>query len=297
MTNDQQHQPAPFLIGAHMSVAGGLHCAIDHAVRHKFTCVQLFTHSPRVWKLPQFTEAAAATFQTARRNAGIQCVVVHAPYLPNCASTNATLRARSCAAITHDLRIADAIGADFFVMHPGSARGATPATAIPRVADALLQVHAAHPWRCTFLLENTAGGGTLLGASFDELHAIIRAVRQAAPAARLGICLDTAHAHAAGMDLGSDTGVATLCAALAHTVGMDALRLIHCNDTPVTCGAHRDLHAHIGHGRIGARGFQLLLAQPCLRALPWILETPKDTIRSDTRNANLLRRWFALGAR
>ncbi len=285
---------APFLIGAHMSVAGGLHCAIAHAVRHKFNCVQLFTHSPRVWKLPHVDEGAAATFRTARRNAGIACVVVHASYLPNCASPHPALWARSCAVIAHDVRSADALGADYFVMHPGSADTATQAGAGRRVAAALLQLHAAQPWRCTFLLENTAAGGSLLGASFDELHAILRAVRHAAPAARLGICLDTAHAHAAGMDLCSDAGLAGMCAAIAHTVGMDALRLIHCNDTTVTRGARRDLHAHIGQGRIGARGFQLLLAQPQLRTLPWILETPKDTARSDTRNANLLRTWFAL---
>ncbi len=285
--------PAPFLIGAHMSVAGGLHCAIGHAVRHQFTCVQLFTHSPRVWTLPPFDKVAAATFQAARRNAGIICVVVHAPYLPNCASTDAALWARSCAAIAHDLRIADAIGADYFVMHPGSARGAAPATAIQRVADALLRLHAVHPWHCTFLLENTAGGGSLLGASFGELHAIINTVWQSAPTARLGICLDTAHAHAAGMDLCSDAGLASVCASLAHTLRTDALRLIHCNDTTVMRGARRDLHAHISKGRIGAHGFQLLLAQPFLRTLPWILETPKDTARSDTRNANLLRKWFA----
>jgi len=289
--------PAPFLIGAHMSVAGGLHFAIDHAVRHKFNCVQLFTHSPRVWNMPQFDEAAAAAFQTARRAAGIACVIVHAPYLPNCASTDAALWERSCATIAHDLQIADALGADYYVMHPGSARSTAPAIAIRRVADALRQLHAAQPWRCTFLLENTAGGGRLLGASFDELHAIISAVRKGAPAARVGVCLDTAHAHAAGMDLCSDAGVATLLAALAKTVGHAALQLIHCNDTAVTCGARRDLHAHIGQGRIGARGFQLLLAQPLMRALPWILETPKDTARSDTRNASLLRKWFALGVR
>jgi deoxyribonuclease-4 len=284
---------APLLIGAHMSVAGGVARAIARAVQYSFNCLQLFTHSPRVWAAPDISADACAAFRAARRAARLACVVVHAPYLSNCASASAALRTRSLAAIADDLRIADALGADYFVMHPGSAGAGARADALERVADALARMHAARPWRCTFLLENTAGGGALLGATFDELHRIIERVHARVSAARLGICLDTAHAHAAGMNLCSAAGVAALIADLGRTAGIRALHVIHCNDTAVARGARRDVHAHIGKGRIGATGFRLLLAHPLLRRLPWILETPKETARSDARNAALLRAWHA----
>jgi deoxyribonuclease-4 len=282
-----------FLIGAHMSVSGGLSRALERAAAYDFNCVQLFTHSPRVWALTRTTPAACRTFQTVRKAHAMRCVIVHAPYLPNCASVSPALWRRSCGVIARDVRLADALGADYYVMHPGSVRGHTRTDGIARVADALAALCEPQPPALTFLLENTGSGGSLLGGALDDLAEIMAAARQRCPSMKFGMCLDTAHAFGAGYDLRSDTHVARLWRDIRRTVGADALKMIHANDTNAHVGSGRDVHAHIGQGRIGRSGFARLMALPRLRRIPWILETPKDTPESDARNAATLRAIFA----
>ena len=275
-------------IGAHVSVAGGLPLAVQRAAACEFTCFQIFTHTPRAWAARAFPAAEVEEFARLRRSHGMAPVVVHAPYLPNLGSPDETLWKRSIAVVAADLAVADGIGADLYVLHPGSAMGRGAAWGIERVSAGLGRVFDRYAPRLTFLLENTAGAGATLGVTWDELAAVIERVTAQHPAVALGVCLDTAHCFAAGTDLRAPAAIADMLAAINGSIGRERLALIHANDSASALGSHCDRHAHIGCGCIGRPGFANLLAVPQVRALPWIMETPKDNDESDRENRRAL---------
>ena len=277
-------------IGAHMSIEGGLHRAVLRAVEHGFNCVQLFSHSPRVWAERPATDDEIAECVRQARLHDVKPIVLHAPYLPNLASPDDRLWRTSIDAIAHDLHLADQIHADYFVFHPGSPGSHGAPFGIERVAAAFKVIAGMHKPRVTVLLEATAGAGSSLGGTMRELAALIGAIGTACPQIQTGVCIDTAHLWASGIDLRSTAGVKAFMAEIRGTVGMRAIKLVHCNDSKASCGSKRDVHEHIGKGAIGIEGFRNLLKQPSLRRLAWILETPKDTLESDCENAEVVRR-------
>jgi deoxyribonuclease-4 len=258
-------------LGSHLSTAGGVHTALLRAEALGFCCVALFTRNQRQWRPPPLAEDALRRFRALRERRGLSPIAAHGSYLMNLAGRD-EVRDRSRGALADELDRCRRLGIEYLVLHPGSNPRAEEG--IARIADALDEARAEREDDpVTILLENTAGAGNTLGGNPAELGAIRR--RLARPQ-RVGVCLDTCHAFAAGWDLASAGGRREWLAAIDGELGEDAVRLVHANDSLFACGSRRDRHAHIGRGEIGRRGFAGLLEEPRLRGLPWILETPKE---------------------
>lgn len=272
--------------GVHVSIAGGVDQAPQRAADLGCDCFQLFVANPRSWSLPKLSEAECDAFRRARRRLRLGPVVVHLTYLPNCASPDRALREKSRRHLLHQYQSAAALGADLFVIHPGSHRGAGLEDGVARLADCINEALAAVPEGPVFLLENTAGGGDTIGRNPEELGAIFAAV--AAPE-RLGLCLDTCHAWATGVEVGRPQAFRQLLTAHEATAGKGTVRLIHANDCPFPCGSGRDRHEHIGQGEIGRAGFRRALHTRGVRRLSWILETPVNEQDDDRQNLATIR--------
>ena len=279
-------------IGAHMSIAGGIDLSIIRAAEAGFNCLQLFTSSPRTWAAPKVSSETINKFIENRKQHKIKSVVVHAPYLPNLASPDQDLWEKSLKIIADDLIVADAIEADFYVMHPGSHKGEGTEFGISRISAALTEIFSKFSPKnlktLKFLLETTAGSGFSVGGKFEELALIIKEVKNNIPEINIGVCLDTAHIFAAGYDFQTLEKANELIGNLVQIFGENPVAVIHANDSKVPFGSKKDRHNHIGKGEIGILGFSYLLKDPHFRKIPWILETPKDTPESDIQNRDAL---------
>jgi deoxyribonuclease-4 len=275
--------------GKHCSVRKGLVGALDEA--HLLGCeaVQIFTRSPRMWKMSPLSAADARIFVRRRRELGIRPLVVHTPYLPNLASSQNKLYAISVASLKEDLKICEKIAADYFVIHPGSySLDAAPELGIANIVRAVNASLTAVPGATRILFENVAGGGRRLGSTFADLARMIKGIRQKK---RIGVCLDTAHALGAGYDLSTPAGIDAMLKEFAEQIGLDRLFIMHCNDSLVPRGSHKDRHQSLGKGYVGKRGFKYLIGRLKHRVAAGILETPKDTPGADARNLSLLFKW------
>ena len=203
-------------------------------------------------------------------------MIAHASYLINLASPDDTLRRRSGAALGDELDRAEALGLLGVVLHPGSYTTTTEEEGLARIANGIAGVLAARPDQQTLLLlEHTAGQGTNLGHTFEQLGTIITEVERTGTATRIGVCLDTCHLLAAGYELLDDAGYADTMRQLDACVGLDRLRALHLNDSKTPLGSRVDRHTHIGSGHVGLSAFRRLLTDPRLETLPMVLETPK----------------------
>jgi deoxyribonuclease-4 len=258
------------LIGGHVSPAGGLVNAFERGVERDCDAIQIFNQSPRAWRPTPYTDEDFAAFREARDVTRIQSVLVHAVYLINCATDDDELTEKSLTALTHALRVGDAIGADGVVLHAGSAKAGEVAPAIKR-AGRVIKAALADTDRCPVHLENTAGTGGTLGRSVAELAALLDA---AGGGQRLGICLDSCHLLASGYDVRTAGAVAETVAAFDEEVGLDRLRSLHVNDSKMPLGSNRDRHAVPGEGEIGAEGCAAFLSEPAFDGLPTLFEGP-----------------------
>lgn len=265
-----------FLLGCHLSIAQGFPRAIDEAEALGNNALQIFTHSPAVWRMKGITDELARRFRDRRDASSIRYLVVHTMYLLNLASPDEALYERSVDGLIEEARRAGLLGADALVTHLGAHVGSGSKAAVDRIVGAidrtLESTARAESPGVRLLLENTAGSGTTVGASFDELAAIVAGI---ADASGIGVCLDTCHAFAAGYDLRTREAVDETLAQFDRTVGLDRLEMIHLNDSRFPHGSRRDRHAHIGHGEIGRTGIGAVVRHPRLRDLPFVLETPK----------------------
>ncbi len=265
-----------FLLGCHLSIAKGFPRAIDEAEELGNNALQVFTHSPAVWRMKEITDEDARRFRDRRDASSVRYLVVHTMYLLNLASPDEALYERSVAGLIEEARRAGLLGADALVTHLGAHVGSGAEAGIDRIVGALDRTIESTVWAespgVRLLLENTAGSGTTIGASFDELAAILAGV---ADASRIGVCLDTCHALAAGYDLRSREAVDGTVRRFDRTIGLDRLEMIHLNDSRFPLGSRRDRHAHIGRGEIGSSGIGAVVRHPRLRGLPFVLETPK----------------------
>jgi deoxyribonuclease IV len=258
------------LFGAHVSSSGGIFTAVDRAEEIGCEAVQVFTQSPRMWRPTNHTDEAVTRFRARREEAGIGSVVCHALYLVNLASPDPVIYEKSVAAMRATLEAANAIDAEGVIFHVGSHLGEGMDAALERVVPALrdmLELTTDDLW---LLMENSAGTGGTIGRSTDELAAIYDALDHHP---RLGICLDSCHWWASGVDV---TDAAALDVALAEVdarIGLDRLRCLHVNDSKTELGSNRDRHDSIGCGLMG-QGLHTFLAHPAFQALPAILETP-----------------------
>ena len=274
--------PARNPVGAHVPVAarGLVGTGLARAREIGAEVVQVFVANPRGWATPPGDPARDGAFRDACRERAVPAYV-HAPYLINFGSDNAVTRERSADSLRHSLHRARAIGAAGVVVHTGSATGTGPdggsrhATAMALVRagvrpllDELDAMGEDAPW---LLLEPTAGQGRSLCSRMEDLAEYAEALDRHP---RVGVCLDTCHAFAAGHDLAAPGGVGAALAALEASVGPGRLKLIHANDSADVVGSHRDRHASIGAGRIGADAFRELFAHPATAGVPLVLETP-----------------------
>lgn len=256
------------LIGAHVSVAGGLATGgLAYAEAVGAEAIQLFVANPRAWATPPGDPAQ----DTALRQAGVP-VFVHASYLINLGSSDELTASRSVSALGHALRRGADIGARGVVVHTGSAVGADRDTALRQVASGLLPVlDKIGDDGPDVLLEPMAGQGQTLCADVGDLAAYLEALDWHP---RAGVCLDTCHVFAAGHDLTADGGPAAMLDALAAAAGPGRVKLVHANDSAAGCGSRRDRHANIGAGVIGTGPMGELLRHPALAAVPFVVETP-----------------------
>jgi deoxyribonuclease-4 len=234
--------------------------------------VQVFCGNPRGWKKSPLDPKFVEQFRAGISAGGISPLVVHATYLINLAAPNERIYRLSCDSFVLEVARAAQLGAQYYVVHIGSHQGSGAAEGRRRVAACVKAAVRQVPNGPTILVENTAGGGSSLGGSFADIAAVIAEVATD----RIGLCLDTCHALAAGYDVRSADGVKRTLDELERTVGFDRLHCLHLNDSKGALGSHIDRHEHIGEGQIGEAGFRALLSDKRLWQLPAILETPRD---------------------
>ncbi|MGE3176423.1 MAG: deoxyribonuclease IV [Vicinamibacterales bacterium] len=289
----------PPLFGAHMSVAGGLPRAVERAVVHGCDALQIFTKNASQWRGRELPPEEVRAFRTAVREAGLAAVVSHASYLINLAAADRGLRRQSLRAMADEIDRAERLGLLGVVLHPGCYTSGEPDRGLALVGRALTTLLRRAPGQTMVLLEQTAGQGTSLGWSFEQLAAIIEHV-EGHP--RVGVCLDTCHLLAAGYDLTTDEGYAATFAAFERLIGLERLRALHLNDSKRPLGSRVDRHEHIGGGYLGTGAFRRIVNDRRFAGLPMLLETPKSDTRAtgpirpdplDVKNLTLLRSLLA----
>lgn len=275
-------------LGAHESIAGGLHLAFDRARMVGCDAVQLFVKSNRAWAVKPLTEEDVRLFKEKAAETGIYPAVGHASYLLNPAAPDEDLWRRSRDTLIVELERCEALDIPYLVLHPGSHMDAGEEEGLRRVARALGEVHAAtRGFRARILLETTAGQGTNLGYRFEQLAWLIENTPEGE---RLGVCLDTCHAFAAGYELRTSEGYEATLQEFDRMIGLSRLLAVHLNDSKNGLGSRVDRHEHIGKGMLGLETFRRVVNDPRLAALPGLLETPKsDDLHEDRENLAVLR--------
>ncbi|GBC63439.1 deoxyribonuclease IV [Desulfonema ishimotonii] len=262
------------LIGAHFSISGGLHNALYTARDYGCTALQIFTKNARTWKENTLSAGAIARFEAARRETGITAIASHASYLINLATPEPEKREMACHALTQELIRSSALAIPWVILHPGAHMGKGEDAGMARIADAVRAIFDAVPGVSPrLLLETTAGQGSGIGHTFDQLAALLEKID--APD-RTGICLDTCHIFAAGYDIRTAAVYGETMSRFDAVIGLEHLRVIHLNDSKKPLGAKVDRHAHIGDGEIGLTGFACLMNDPRLAHALKIIETPKE---------------------
>jgi deoxyribonuclease-4 len=275
-------------LGAHESIAGGLHKAFERARLATCDAVQIFVKSNRSWAVKPLAEEEIAQFKVEAEKSGIAPVVAHTSYLLNLSTPDELLWEKSRNMLIAELERCEALEIPWLVLHPGSHVGSGEEAGLVRVAEGLGEVHAATPgFRTQVLLETTAGQGSSLGYTFEQLARIIALTPQGE---RLGVCLDTCHVFAAGYELRTAEGYAATMEAFERAVGLERLKALHLNDSKSELGSRKDRHEHIGRGHIGLEGFRNVVNDPRLARLPGLLETPKgEDLEEDRENLAVLR--------
>jgi len=268
---DRQRGP---LLGAHMSIAGGLEKALFRGHALGCTTIQLFTKNSNQWRERVLEETEIRLFREVRAETGINPVISHASYLINLASPDSEVYAKSLEAMVCEIRRCDQLGIDYVVLHPGFHKGSGEAWGIGRAAEALDAIHADTAGaRVGIALESTAGQGTALGGELEQISRIIGRVKENA---RLTFCLDTCHMFVAGYDLRTERNYRDLLRRIDDTIGRKRLKVIHLNDSKREMGSRVDRHGNIGEGMIGEGLFRLIMRDDSLAGIPKIIETPGD---------------------
>ncbi len=280
------HEP---LVGAHQSIAGGIHLAFERAERAGCRTLQVFTKNASQWRAKPLEASDIGNYKTAASKSTIAPVIAHDSYLINLCARDPSIRKRSLLAFIDEIERCAALGIPYLNFHPGAHMGQGEETGIARIIEALNEAHS-RTRQCDVrsVVETTAGQGTVVGYRFDQLREIIDGVEDRA---RMGVCIDTCHVFAAGYDLRSRDAYAATMREFGDVVGFERLVALHVNDSKGDLGSRRDRHEHIGAGFIGREGFKNIMTDPRLARIPKILETPKgEDLREDVMNLRLLRR-------
>jgi deoxyribonuclease-4 len=276
-------------LGSHVSASGGVDKAIGRATTLDMTAFQIFTKNANQWNAKPLDPVVIERFREGvAANPQITNVVAHDSYLINLASPDDAAWEKSIAALQYELERCDQLGIPFLVSHPGAHMGTGVDVGTARVAQAINIIHEQLPdGSCSLTIETTAGQGSTLGRTFDEIAQIIDGVDDKS---RISVCFDTCHVFAAGYDIRTEETYAATMTAFDEIIGIDRLQVFHLNDSAKDYGSFRDRHAHIGEGTIGPDAFRFLLQDERLQGRPGILETPKDDdVTEDLMNLTTLR--------
>ncbi len=271
--------------GLHMRLADGYEAAVRRSAALGCTTMQVFTSNPRAYRQATPKVEALATFAALRAQNDLDPAVTHTPYLINLASEDPKIFSGSLNLLKHDLRVAALAGIALVNTHLGSYGKRDRDAGFAAIAAALEEALSEIPPSVSLVLENSAGAGALAGGTLEELGAFMRAVDHP----QLGVCIDTAHAWAAGYKIDTKDDVARFVEEIDKHLGFDRLRMFHLNDTQIPLGGNRDRHWHIGEGLIGENGFRALLGFAELRGKVAILETPGEDADDERNMATILR--------
>ena len=276
------------LLGAHMSIAGGVGNAFIEGKKVNCDAIQIFTKSSRQWASKPYSKEEIEQFHINRKETGIGTVVAHDSYLLNMGSPDAALRTRSVAAFIDELERCEILGVTNLIAHPGAHVGAGELDGIKTIAKSLDEVHKACPgYTAKVTLEITAGQGSNLGYRFEQIGNMIDATRESD---HLRVCFDTEHAFAAGYDIRTRDGYERTFGEFDEAIGIELLAAFHLNDSKKEFNSRVDRHEHIGKGFIGIEAFRMLVNDRRFWGLPMCLETPKGPdLKEDRENLELLR--------
>ena len=287
MTASIKHAKRP-LLGAHMSIAGGVGEALIRGKHAGCDCIQIFTKSSRQWAAKPYSGEEIAAFKHNQAETGIEIVVAHDSYLLNLGAPDEKLRTRSVAGMIDEFERCELLGVPFLIAHPGSHVGAGEAAGIKTIAHSIDEVHeACRGFKVRMALEITAGQGSNLGCSFEQMGRIFNGVKESD---RLRICFDTQHAFASGYDLRGEEDYQRAFSELDQYIGLKRLVAFHLNDSKKPLNSRVDRHEHIGKGQLGLGFFRRLLQDRRFFGLPMCLETPKGPdLKEDVENLATLR--------
>ncbi len=278
------------LLGAHMSISGGVCNAIEHGVNTGCTSIQIFTKNNNQWRAKTLTEEEVEKFLTAQKASGIAPVVAHTGYLINLASPNEEIHQKSVGGLIDEITRADRLKIADLVLHPGSPLDQGEEYGMRKIIDSLNRCIDETPnVRTRIALECTAGQGAHLGFKFEQIAAMIDGV---ADKRRVSVCIDTCHIFAAGYDIRTKDTYEGTIAAFGKTIGLKYLKVVHLNDSVKGLGSRVDRHTHIGQGEIGKDAFRFIMQDERFDRIPKLLETPKEgnDYEADKRNLALLRK-------
>ncbi len=272
-------------LGIHIPLKGGFAANLMRVKEYGCETIQLFAGNPTAWKMAPPNVVEIEKRAVLAREQSIYPVVIHCAYLVNLATRSPDFHEKSVQLLGETMQRASLHGAPYVVLHTGNHGGAGVEEGLEQIIETIDGALPKWPDGVKLLLENTAGSGTALGSSFEELARILKSF----PPYTLGICLDTAHGWAAGYDFGTADGVKMLLEQFERLIGLESLCLLHLNDAKVARGSRVDRHEHIGRGQIGRDGFRELLRQPWPEGMPVILETPDIGSEWDRRNLKAVR--------
>lgn len=276
------------LLGAHMSTRGGIARAVERGESIGCTAIQVFVKGNTRWQSPPLKPEDVKGFREGMERGNVRCAIAHAIYLVNLCSDKPEFVQKSIDDLVDELTRCEQLGITGLVMHPGAHCGAGCEAGIAAVAEGLNKVFAATAeLKAEIFLETTAGQGSCLGHQFSEIAEIIHLVERKD---RLGVCLDTCHVFAAGMDIRTREGYDRMWSDFDALLGREWLSAIHLNDSKNPVGSRKDRHEHIGKGHLGLEPFRHLMNDPNLRDIPMVLETEKDDeMTEDKENLATLR--------
>jgi deoxyribonuclease-4 len=276
------------LLGAHMSIAGGVYTAVERGTSIGCTTMQMFVKNNNQWRGKPLTETDVATYKDLLSKSSIGPVVVHDTYLINLCAKNKTILRKSRAALKDELDRCEQLGVPYLNFHPGAHVGQGEEEGIKIIAESLNMIHEETAgYKVKSVIETTAGQGTTLGYTFEQIRSIIDAVDSRE---RMAVCVDTCHVFAAGNDIATERGYETTFEEFDAVIGLDRLVAFHVNDSKREFGSRVDRHEHIGKGKIGLAGFGFLMNDNRFRNVPKILETEKGPeMLEDIENMKVLK--------
>lgn len=274
------------LLGAHVSIAGGLQKAIEEAIELECTAIQIFTRNNRRWAFDHLSTEEIEAFLNAKKKSPVRAVISHASYLINLGSTKVDVRKKSIEALEAELYRCHQIKIPYVVLHPGTCAETQEIDCINHIATTLSIVLNNTPSDVSILLENTAGQGSSIGYKLEQLANIRAAVTHKN---RLGFCFDTCHGFAAGYDLRTSEKYIAFWGLFDQILGIKNLKALHLNDSKKDLNSHVDRHENIGKGKIGIDTFNLIMRDTKLAPIPKIIETPMETLSDHAKNLAILK--------